>query len=95
MSELNINYDALGKGFVDILDDNEKAVLSFGMIPHIKFQDFMKMIYERISQEYVKKGQYLEGLEAEMVANSLKKEYKSDLEHKISLAIYRHGHLVV
>jgi len=33
-----IDYDKIAVGFIDCLDRNESACLSFGMIPHEKFK---------------------------------------------------------
>lgn len=76
-----IEYDKLAIGLLEMFDEGEKAVMGFGMIPVSRFDPFMKVMFEEI----VKQGS----------EKSLTTKYKNEVEHEMSLALYRNAKMVV
>jgi hypothetical protein len=91
-----INYDEIGKGFVDLLDEEEKAVLRIGMIPLKKYEllkeELFKTLCRKLSED---KTSFLFGLDPNKLVKCLKKDFIREVEHKLSVAILNHGNLVV
>ena len=78
---MEIDYDALAVGLLDMFDEGERAVMAFGMIPASKFYPFMKMMWEEMAKK--QNGQVPS------------KETKETVEHEMSLALYRNAKMVV
>jgi hypothetical protein len=95
MEKKKTDYDAIAKGFVELLDSNEKAILSFGMIPHKKFKQMMDIFFDVYAEKAVAEGQMYEGWSKEDVLSGMDKKWMSVQEHEISIAVYRHGNLIV
>ena len=78
---VSIDYDPLAVGLLAMFDEDELAIMSIGMIPSEKFNPFMKMMFEEI----VKMGS----------GEPLTTKYKNEVEHEMSLALYRNAKMVV
>ena len=93
---MRIDYDAIAKGWIDLLDDNEQAVLAFGMIPHDKFQILIRELYKSLAEKWVRDPRsVVHGMKVDKVIECLKPKFKQEVEHQMSLAIYRNARMVV
>ena len=90
-----VNYDKMATGFISILDEDEKAILAFGMIPHEKFKMLMDSFFDLYAEKAVSKGQRYEGLEKSDLLANMNKEWMAKQENEISLAIYRNARMVI
>ena len=92
---MKTDYDAIGKGFIDMLDENELALLAFGMIPHDKFKIILDTYFDVMAEKLTEKDGHYEGLEKEFVLQCLDKKWKNEEESKLAKAIYRNAKMVV
>ena len=93
---MKIDYDNLGKGFNEMLNEEDKAIMAFGMIPNHVFQKFLDMIYIKIAEVKLQS----EGIEqtpalVDMTKGCITKEFKRQVEQNLSKAIYKHAKMVV
>lgn len=78
---MKIDYDQLAVGLLEIFTEDEMAVMRFGMIPVSKFEPFMKMMWEEMTNKC--NGQVPSA------------ETKVEVEHEMSLALYRNADMIV
>ena len=88
-------YDNLGKGFIKLLDDDEIAVLSIGMLPHEKFTHFVDMYFTIYAEKLNEIGARYEGWGVELIKSSFTQKFKSRTEFELSCAVYRNANMVV
>jgi hypothetical protein len=91
-----IDYDAIGKGFVNLLDEEEQAILKIGMIPLKKYEILLDKFFLNICRNLSENetGAFY-GLAPERLVKCLRDDFKRDCEKQITNAIYKHGDLVV
>lgn len=91
---LDINYPAIAKGYIDILTDNERAALAFGLIEHTKFEAMLSQIWLTIGQKFSKEG-LMEGLDPQVIADAIRPDVKIEVRHELAVAIYSNVEMVV
>ena len=87
---MNINYASLGKGIYEILTEDDKAVVAFGMIPLEVIQsatdNFKRRCAEFFCDEYG-----LENVSKDFIEHvkekAIRKEVINDFEHNLTVAI--------
>lgn len=92
---MQINYDKLAIGLLETFDEEDKAAMAFGMIPNEKFQWFMGMVWEEVAKKCTAPGEQYGWLTVEECMKGLSKEFKREVEHEMSLALYRNAKMVV
>ena len=89
---MNINYESLGKGIYEILTDNHKAAVAFGMIPLEIMQsatdNFKRRCVELFCDEHG-----LEDVSRDFIEHvkekAIRKEVIIDFERNLTVAIMR------
>jgi len=46
------DWEALAKGFLELLDDKELNIMAYGMIPAPKFKYFAQKIFDRVTPQF-------------------------------------------
>ena len=82
---IKIDFDALGKGFRTLLSEEDKGVLSFGMLPSKPYNLMVDGILENI----------IKIIQPEFSLECINKKLRESVEKKLTNAIYKHGELVV
>ena len=92
---ITIEVDAIAKGFIDMIGEDNRTILAFGMIPHDFFKLFMKEIKMKVATDYTAPGKLYEGLEPADIVEYIDKDIIREIEHELSVAIYRNAEMVV
>jgi hypothetical protein len=104
---LRIDYDAIARGMIDLFTDEDRVILRFGMLPAKKMESLDDMIKEKLEHEFdISRHDPVreEGNTHFAVVDSPDwprhvdfnfSRIVADIVHNISLAIYKHGDLVV
>ena len=99
---MKIDYDKIAKGWLKILkdideisDENNLTIIKYGMIPHARFKSLIQMIKEKIAKDFSQPGRLLENIEIDKITNSFKKDFIAEIEHKMSVAIYKNAKMIV
>lgn len=91
MNGLNINYEALGKGMYDLFDEDEQALVAFGMIPKAKMDITMEQFKDKCARLQLAQWDVPEDDTAsfDLLRNHIKKDVLVAFEHDLCIAIYR------
>lgn len=93
---MDINYDKLAIGLLEVMDQRgELGIMSVGMIPKNTFEWFIGLMFEEIAKKLTVPGAKYEWSDADTIAKSFTKEFKSEIEKEMSLALYRNAKMVV
>ena len=89
-----IDYNALARGWItDVLNEDERTVLRFGMIPHQKFVLLRDALFTRLAELSLQETPYAG--EVTPRPEVLKPAYRDAVERQLVHAIYANGNLVV
>ena len=91
------DFDALASGWLDMmLDDDERAIMAFGMIPQEKYLPFLQMVLEKLAEPWCTgEGLYAGLVSVKEMAKAFKKEFVREVEDGLTKAIYRNAKMVV
>ena len=51
-SHVRVDFDCIGRGFIDMLPPNERGILAIGMIPDDYWQLLIQPMHQRIEQAW-------------------------------------------
>ena len=82
---MRIDYEAIGQGIYDMMPENDKAVVAFGMMP----KKFMDLAVEEFKAKIIRIAAEQLSIPEEDASNVLrpKKEVVRNFEHNLCLAI--------
>jgi len=79
-----LSLSRLGEGLYDMMSEDHKTAVAFGMIPHEIIVNTMVMVKARIAEVYAESL----GIPAKDIRPHIKKEFLNEVEHEICLGIY-------
>ena len=80
----SIDAKKIGEGLYDLMIDDHKALVAFGMIPHEIILGTMELIKDRIALIYEEEW----GFDFGSIRKAIKKSFLNQIEHDISVGIY-------
>lgn len=94
MTYVETNYKVIGEEIYKILDDEDKGIVAFGMIPKPIIDIATDSLVDKIIKNAIKTWK-IKDPDKEFIRNTkkgIKKEAINDFQHKLTVAIFNAAH---
>ena len=93
---VNVDTQALAKGMYDLFDEDEQAVVAFGMLPAEKMACTERLLNEKIESLAKDDCERLYGFRPDQncAKKDLKKDFVREATREITIAIFRHANSI-
>jgi len=80
----SIDTQKIGEGLYDLMNNDHKTLVAFGMIPH----EIMKYVMDKVEDRIVKTYEEEWGFSEDLIRGSIKKSFLNRIEREIAVSIY-------